>query len=188
MTYKCQYCGKEYKTERGLIKHESSCPFIERYNYLNNSKCFQRWLMFKTASHLKVNSNLEIEKEKFINSHTYKPFEKFSKWCDEMEMFDERAYIDFVVNFNVPVFKWCNDRFYERFLLNYISNELPAIACERSKKYLDSLGLSLNNISPNRLYMALLGGKISKKYLQISNFDATMILDSGQVKLLGNLL
>jgi hypothetical protein len=36
--------------------------------------------------------------------------------------------------------------------------------------------------------MALLGGKISKKYLQISNFDATMILDSGQVKLLGNLL
>lgn len=188
MTYQCKYCGKVYKTEKGLFKHESSCPILDRYTYLNNSKCFQRWLMFKTVSKLKVNKDIEKEKENFIYSPLYKHIEKFSKWCDDMEMFDERAYLEYVINFNVPVYKWCNDRFYERFIINYINNELPSIAIERSKKYLQSLGLTLETISANRLYMLLLSGKISKKYLQFCNFNANMRLDGGQIKILGNLI
>ena len=115
MTFECKYCGKVYKTEKGLLKHELGCLYKDRYDYVNNSKCFQRWLLFKTVQKIKPCKDINKEKMSLIKFPMYNCFERYSKWCDELDMIDEKSYLEFVKKFNVPITKWCDDKIYGRY-------------------------------------------------------------------------
>lgn len=181
--FKCNYCGKSYKTERGFTNHK--CEYKNRYESLINNDYFSIWLAFKTINRLVVNKDIEKEKRAFITSAQYKQFVEFSEWCKNIEMLNVVSYLEYLNKFNIPLKLWCTDKTYRAFLETYITNELNSIAIDRCEKYLSENGLNINTISQNRLYILMLSGKISKKYLNHVGFNYKTYLDCGQIKDLG---
>lgn len=185
MVYKCQYCGKTYKTEKGFSNHK--CEYKDRYESLSTQDYFTLWLAFKTVNKLTVNKDIEKEKMSFIASSQYKQFAQFSQWCKNVGMINVVSYLQYINRFNVPYKFWCSDINYRNFLDSYINSELNSIAIDRSEQFLKNNGLNIDEISSNRLYLLMLSGQISKKYLKHIGFNYSKYLDSGQLKDLGRL-
>lgn len=185
MVYKCQYCGKTYKTEKGFSNHK--CEYKDRYESLSTQDYFALWLAFKTVNKLSVNKDVEREKMAFISSSHYKQFVIFSQWCHSIGMLDAVAYFEYLKKYNIPYKLWCSDGSYRKYLILYINSELQPLAIDRSKKFLQDNNLDINTISSNRLYLLMLSGRISKKYLNSINFNYRMYLDRGQLQDLGEL-
>lgn len=185
MIYKCSYCGKTYKTEKGFSNHK--CEYKDRYESLSTKDYFTLWLTFKTINRLSVNKDIEKEKRAFITSAQYKQFVNFSEWCQNVGMINVVSYFQYLKQFVIPLKFWCNDTTYRNFLDSYINSELTSIAIDRSELYLKNNNLNIESISSNRLYLLLLSGQVSKKYLNHIGFDYVKYLDSGQIKDLGRL-
>lgn len=186
MTFKCHCCGKVLKTESGFKKH--FCEFQKRFLEIENHGWFNKWLKMKTIFKIKVKKNKNDEYYNIIHSPFYNQFVLFLKWSDENELFDYTSYLEYLKKKNYPMKMWSNLNVYKEFVKEYIKNELPALAMERSQKYLNSINETLNSITPNRLYFALLNGSISNKYIKQKNFDITKVLDKGQLNDIKDLL
>lgn len=186
MIYKCQCCNKSYKTEKGFNNH--ICENKRRYDSLINTNHFTYWLIFKTVYKISINKDIEKEKINFISSAQYKAFIKFVNWCNDIQVLDINSYFEYLKKYNIPLKLWCNDGFYKKYLSEYIKNEPLANAIERSLTSLKIYDVSIETISQNRLFLLLLSGQISVKYLNSIGYPYRQILDVGQLKELETLL
>lgn len=186
MTYKCVCCGKEYKTEKGLNNHH--CKYQDRFTLVEQHHWFKKWLIFKTVYKLKVKKDLGQEYIDFLKFTSFNELTKFFQWTEDVNIIDFNTYMTFVKDRNYPLKFWSSDKTYRWFLEDYLKKEPLTLACERSKKYLDSNGLSLDDLTQNRLYFSLLTGVISNKFLVKNCIDVRKLLDLKQINDLGKLL
>lgn len=180
MVYKCQFCNKVYKTERGLNNH--TCEYMLRIQDSNINRILNNWLMYKTIYKISTKKNTKDEVLDMVKSTYYKTFKQFSDWCDSIDIVDTYSYIGYLKKYNVPLKMWVSDRYYKMFLNEYIQTEPLANACERSINELKKCNLTLETISQNRLFLLLLSGKLSIKYLDSVEYPYRKILDDGQKK------
>lgn len=180
MVYKCQFCNKVYKTERGLNNH--TCEYMLRIQDSNINRILNNWLMYKTIYKISTKKNTKDEALDMVKSTYYKTFKQFSDWCDSIDIVDTYSYISYLKKYNVPLKMWVSDRYYKMFLNEYIQTEPLANACERSINELKKCNLTLETISQNRLFLLLLNGKLSIKYLDSVEYPYRKILDDGQKK------
>ena len=180
MVYKCQFCNKVYKTERGLNNH--TCEYMLRIQDGNINRILNNWLMYKTIYKIPPKKNTKDEVLDMVKSTYYKTFKQFSDWCDSIDIVDTYSYISYLKKYNVPLKMWVSDRYYKMFLNEYIQTEPLANACERSINELKKCNLTLETISQNRLFLLLLSGKLSIKYLDSVEYPYRKILDDGQKK------
>ena len=87
-----------------------------------------------------------------------------------------------------PMKMWADEKVYKEYIKEYIHTELPAIANERSERYLKEHNLTIETISPNFLYFSLLNGSINNKYLKYKKINVNDVLDKGQINDLRDLL
>ena len=168
---KCKYCNKEFKSETNFKKH--SCEKMKRFYSLNHIELS----FFKNFQKLKKEET-EIEiMFRYIHSKYYKQIHDLSIWCKDMNVIDPTEYFIFLLRNNIHAKKWANEDTLKTFLYDYLRQELPIIAIQRSKEYLDKNNLNLDNISSPRLYLALKNGFISIKYLKHVGFDYNKVLD-----------
>lgn len=186
MTFKCHCCGKVLKTESGFKKH--FCEYQKRFVEIESHGWFDKWMKMKTIYKIRVKKDKNKEYYDIIHAPYYNQFVTFLTWCDNTHVIDYPAYLEFLKKKNYPMKQWAVDKVYNEFVKDYVKNELPALANERSERYLKDNGVSLNTITPNGLYFGLLSGLISSKYLKYKNFDVTHVLDKGQLKDLKELL
>ncbi len=185
-TFKCHCCNKTFKTQKGFDKHV--CEFQKRFVEIETHLCLKDWLKMKTIFKIKIRKDVNQEDFDIIHASYYNQFTDFLKWCDDRTIIDYPAYLEYLKKKQYPMKMWGNEEIYKEYLKEYIKNELPAIANERSERYLSNNGLSLESISPNFLYFSLLNGSINNKYLKYKNIDVRNILDKGQLNDVKDLL
>lgn len=178
MVYKCQFCNKVYKTERGLNNH--TCEYMLRIQDSNINKILNIWLIYKTIYRIPTKKNTKDEVLEMIKSTYYNIFKQFSDWSISIDMIDIHSYIQYLKKYNVPLKLWSSDKYYKMFLTEYLHDEPLANACERSSNELKKCGITLETISQNRLFLLLLSGKISIKYLDYVQYPYRSVLDDGQ--------
>lgn len=186
MVYKCHCCGKVLKTEIGFKKH--FCEYQKRFVEIESHNWMEKWLKMKTVFRIHVKKDRNKEYYDILHSSFYTQFVTFLQWCDKTQIINYTEYLEFLKRKKYPMKQWYNDNVYNEYIKDYLKNELPSLANERSEKYLKDNNITLDNISPNNLYFGLLSGNISNKYLKYKNVDVTKILDNGQLKDLKDLL
>ena len=179
MTFTCEFCGKTLKTESGFNKHmcEKKKRFVEF-----NEIAFAVWLMMTNIFRIRVPKDDEQKKYAFVKSPYYNQMVSFSNWVLETRVLSLYEYLCFLKNNDVKMDSWTNSRVYHNWLYSFLLSEPEAIAIKRSKDFLDANGLNLENISSNRLYLAIKYGNISNKYLKSINCDVRSKVDESQWK------
>lgn len=176
--YKCKYCGKEYKTQKGLEKHH--CIQMDRYNEVNDVTQY----VFTIVNTYYNLCNLPTDKEErifaIINSKFFTMIKDLEKWAIETIPVNFIEYVKFLKANLVPFNKWTLPHTYHCFLYKYLKEESATLAIMRGEKYLKDNNISLDNISSNRLYLAIKYGQLSKKFLDYMNFNPKKMLDDSQ--------
>ena len=76
----------------------------------------------------------------FLKFTSFNELTKFFQWTEDVNIIDFNTYMSFVKDRNYPLKFWSSDKTYRWFLEDYLKKEPLTLACERSKKYLDSNG------------------------------------------------
>lgn len=173
MVFVCRYCNKKFKTEKGFNNHH--CEKMDRWNNFNWFG-YLAFNMFCKKNFIKVSLVEEEQKLKFINSKYYKEFDKFGLWLLEMNVIDVVSYIQYLISNEIHINQWYKEKTLRCFLYNYLRTEPLSSAIFRSEKYLKDNCIKLEDISSNRLYIALKNGFISIKYLRHNNFNYKNLL------------
>ena len=177
---KCQFCKKEFKTEVGYNNHK--CLKKSRYENFN-LLAYYIWKSWNKLVHLKLSTNEEKNKLRFINAKEYLIFEKFSGYINELQPCDCYNYLEYLVKHNIPPKKWISSIYYHQWVYWYELNENKNIAIVRSKEYLNNNGIEdINTVSENRLFNLLWNGRISPWYIQY--IDIKLFLKLGDDLLL----
>ena len=178
MVFKCHCCGKEFKTEGGFKKH--FCKYQQRFITIEENNWYPLWIQFKRIFKMSMKKDTNKEYYEFTHFKFYNDLTAFFSWIKISSIIDVNEYMDYLKRHRHPIKNWCNDLTYKAFIKEFIVSELPAIAIDRSKKYLKDNNLDITSITQNNLYFGILSGNISNKFLTHIGIDARKILDAGQ--------
>lgn len=169
----CQFCGKEFKTETGFDKHQDKCEKKARYDILliypelfANMNLFCGQLYGKKYYDLGNGQKVFIAKEKH-----FKKVKDFTDYCTKIGVYSQQDFLMYLLTNKISINKWCEEEHLINFLHSWLYYEDKEHAIKRSEKWLADRSLSLDTISPNRLFLALKYGNISIKYINFKNFD-----------------
>lgn len=182
---KCELCKKEFKTERGLLNHK--CQIKDRVTYIQENHLLPLWKIYKEVYYINFKQTDELETLDFATSPMYKKFVDFINWALSIRMLDFKEYIIYMSQTKTPLYKWVSEDLYRWFLVEYLRQESILKASSRSELYLKQCGYTLDTVASNRLYQMMLSGEVSNKYLRYKHVDINNVLDSGQLRLLGQL-
>ena len=171
----CKYCQKEFKSEKNFKKH--TCIKMKRFYSINQLE----FSFFKSLSKCKTDKDIDIM-FKYISSKYYNQLHEFSIWCKDMNVIEPHEYFKYLLQNNIHVNKWKTESMLRNFLYNYLRNEPMALALKRSQDYLNNNNITINDISSQRLYLALKNGFINVKYLKYMNFDYESVLDINEAE------
>lgn len=171
--FKCKYCGKEYKTEKGLAKHH--CVQMDRYNEWSDTMAYVFNIVNNYYQICKKCEDIEEQKIALINCRYYELIKKLEQWALATQPLSFISYVKYLKD-NLINFKlWTNDHTYHCFLYQYLKNEPDAIAISRAENYFKNNDLTIDTISSNRLHLAIKYGSISAKYLKYINYPIEKI-------------
>jgi len=173
MTFQCQFCNKEYKTENGLKKHLEKCEKKSRYEMLMiNHELFANMNLFCGQIYGK---GFYTQNDKTIlfmaNEKHFKKIKEFTDYCIKTEVYSQQDFLMYLLSNKININQWCCEKHLINFLYDWLYYEDENHAIKRSEKWLNDRGLLLQTISPNRLFLALKYGNISIKYVKSKNFD-----------------
>lgn len=177
-TFECKYCGKVYKTQKGLEKHH--CKEMDRYNDLTDVTDYVYTIFHINYVNSKMPSDKEERKMLIIKSKYYDIVKSLEKWAVETNPINFMEYVKYLKNNLVPFKKWTLDHTYHCFLYQYLKEESTAIAIQRAETFLKNNGLTIDTISSNRLFLAIKYGMLSPKYLKYVGVNAAEKLDEKQ--------
>ena len=175
----CEFCGKEFKTEKGFQKH--MCEKKKRYVNFDEIG-YQVWLTICNVYKVRLprNPTSEMLKLRFITDKSYKAICLFAHWTIDVGVLNVFSYISFLKKNMISMKDWSSSNTYKSWLYQYLKDEPETTSIKRSEDYLNQNGVTLDTISSNRLYLAIRYGLITNKYLKSKNFDVKSHLDDVQ--------
>jgi hypothetical protein len=129
VSYKCEFCDKEFRRESTLSLH--NCEQKKRAvmkNDMGVQMGFQAYLHFYDIT--QGSSKLKTYGD-FADSPYYTAFVKFGTHLRRISATAPMVYTDWLIRQNKKLDKWCRDDYYEEFLLQYLKTEKAEEAVER---------------------------------------------------------
>lgn len=171
--YKCVFCGKEYKSEKGLTKHLEKCEKKKRYEMLEiNPELYANMNLLCNRLYSKKFNNPATNQKLFMaNEKNFKKINDFTDYCLKVGVYSQQDFLMYLLANGISINKWCEEKHLINFLYDWLYHEDEKHAIDRSIKYLNDRNLTMETISPYRLYLALRYGNISIKYLKSINYN-----------------
>lgn len=129
MTYKCQYCNREFTKESTLVHH--ACERKRRFQQESEIGVqwgLQAYLIFYNTM---PNSGTKTYKD-FVDSSYYTAFVRFGRHCHSIHCVNLANYTKWLLKNNRRLDQWCSDQFYAQWLVEYLKKESVQDALERS--------------------------------------------------------
>lgn len=130
MTYKCQYCQRQFTKESTLAHH--ACERKRRFQQENEIGVqwgLQAYVIFYTTTQ---NSSKSKTYTDFVNSPYYTAFVRFGRHCHSIHCINLHNYTRWLLRNNRRLDHWCSDQFYTEWLQEYLKKESVQDALERS--------------------------------------------------------
>lgn len=129
-SFKCRYCGKEYRKESTLAAH--LCENKRRWQQEKETGVqfgLRAYLRFfeMTQGSAKFKSY-----EDFVESPYYKAFVKFGRHIVAIRAVNPRVFIDWVIKENKKLDHWTHEQVYLEYLHAYLKKETVQDALERA--------------------------------------------------------
>lgn len=169
-SFKCRYCGKEYRKESTLAAH--LCENKRRWQQekeIGVQFGLQAYLRFfeLTQGSAKLKSYSD-----FVDSPYYSAFVKFGRHMVAIRAVNPRMFIDYVIKENKKLDHWTHERVYLEYLHAYMKKEAVQDALERAllemQEYADDHPELKNGFSDyfrygssNRICYHIANGRIS---------------------------
>lgn len=194
-TYKCKYCGKDFRRESTLTAH--LCEQKRRAQQQHETgvqfgyKAYLRFYEFTQGS-AKLKSYTD-----FANSPYYNAFVKFGRYCVDIRAINFSSFADWLLKNNKKLDYWCKDSLYDEWMHEYLKREQPQAALERALKEMQLYAEShpeLKNgftdyfryANSNRICQHIVSGRISPwvVFNCASGVDFLSRLDETQVSII----
>lgn len=131
MTFKCEFCKREFSKERILINH--LCE--QKRRWLNRDEQyvrlgFQAWLKWYELSGTHRNKKNRGYRD-FMESKYYTAFTKFGRHLATTKLVNPTHFIEFVIKNGIKLDDWCKDSVYEFYVKDVCKREDISTALER---------------------------------------------------------
>ena len=133
MTYKCQYCKKDFIKESSLAVH--SCEPRRRRQEKDEAGVrlgFQAYIKFYELT--QGSAKLKTFDD-FADSPYYKAFVKFGRYCVDIKAINPARFVEFVLKQNKKLDHWAKDSVYTEYLLEYLKVENVNDALSRAVEF-----------------------------------------------------
>lgn len=136
MSFKCEYCGKEYKLERTMAKH--MCPNKKRYLQKDDQHVRLALQFFNDWYRISMGSNSKKDYTAFMKSQYYGAFVRFGLYVLEARVIAPDKYLSWLIKNQKPVDVWCKDSIYNTYLAEQSKKETAERALERFVLHADA--------------------------------------------------
>jgi hypothetical protein len=196
MTYRCQYCQKEFVRESSLAVH--LCEQKKRYQERDEVGVqlgLQAYLRFYELT--QGSARLKTFDD-FAKSPYYKAFVKFGRYCVSIRAVNTPRFIEWVVKQNKKIDTWCKDTIYTEYLASYLRSENVSDALlravEQSIDWAEKTGNPAQDYlrygNENVICHAIIAGRVSPWVLYNSHSGTEFLarLNPGQISLIWSLI
>ena len=137
MSFKCQYCEAEFKSERTIMVHVCE----PKRRWLNKEEKYSRLALFAYNRFYEITQAAGGKTfENFVKSKFYLGFTKFGKHIININAINPEDFVDFVIRNSVKLDKWCSDAVYETYIQELNRKESADRAVERSVLLMEKWG------------------------------------------------
>jgi hypothetical protein len=110
MSYRCEYCKKEFAKETSIAAH--MCEPKRRYTSRDEAGVrlgLQSYIRFyEIAAGSARNKTFDT----FVESAYYRAFVKFGRYCVDIRVINPLRFIDWLLKNNKKIDYWCSDKVY----------------------------------------------------------------------------
>lgn len=132
LSYKCEYCGKEFVKEKTLAVHVCE---QKRRHLSKHEKHVQAGLMtYQKFYEFTQKGKATKTFDDFANSPYYTAFVKFGSFMVNTAPIYPELFIEYVIKSGVKLDHWCRDALYETYLAELIKREPADGAIQRTIK------------------------------------------------------
>lgn len=165
--HKCEYCNSGFSKESTLFAH--SCEQKRRHLQKNEKHVILGYQTFVKFYQISLRQSTVKTYEEFSKSPYYNAFVKFGSYLNNVKPLYVEKYIDHIVTSGIKLDHWCQDKHYEKYVIELIKKESVETALERSVVTMSTwaeLNQSAWNhyftyASTNRIVWDIRDGKIS---------------------------
>lgn len=167
MTYKCQYCLRDFVRESSLSVHV--CEQKKRHLEQNEAGVRLGLHAYLKFFELTQGSAKNKTFKDFASSPYYKAFVKFGRYCVEIKAVNPARFVEYVLKQNKKIDYWCSDRLYTEYLVEHLKVESVQDALARAIEYAIDWAEKtecpahdcLRYGNPNAIIYAITAGRIS---------------------------
>lgn len=165
--YKCTHCGKSFMKERTLYNH--MCERKRRFLQKDEKRVQLGFMAFNRFFVITQNQNTKKSYEEFCQSSYYNAFVKFGSFMNNVKPIYPEKFVDYVIKSGVKLDHWCQERLYEKYLVEMLKIEPVDSAIERTIETMINWGDKNNSpynhyfryATSNRIVHDIKNGKIS---------------------------
>lgn len=192
MTWKCEYCGKEFKRESSIQRH--MCVPKQRWLDKDSQHVRLAIKFFNDWQSMAMGKKHPVKFATFSKSRYYTAFTKFALYVLDTRVIAPERYLRWLVENRVVVDNWSKDSVYSRYLVDHNKKETVERAVERfvlhAEKWSERTGShwteywarAMPHIVVNDIKM----GKISP-WIFLGHVPAKTVLDSMPGEMLGEI-
>lgn len=174
MSFKCEFCGKEFTREISFVKH--LCKWKRRFLDKDERYAQLGFMAWSRWYHWHQNKQ-KNSYEEFMRSQFYLAFIKFGRFMRDNDVIEPKQFVDFLCKAKVPIDSWANDVAYKTFLVELTKKEPPMNALERNVLLFKQWGLRTGNlwndffelVNPAEAVNLITNGRLSPWVLMTAN-------------------
>ena len=133
MKYTCKYCNQSFTKENTLMVH--MC--IPKKRHLEQNETGVRFGLAAYLQFFEMTQGSAKKKtfEDFAKSPYYSAFVKFGWYCVQTRVIAVPHFTAWLLKNNKKLDRWCSDKLYEEFLIQYLRTENVMDALDRALEY-----------------------------------------------------
>lgn len=131
----CKFCNLGFSSEKTLSAH--MCPKKRRMAEKDTTTSRIAFQSFLTFHEMVMHSQRKHTFDEFISSSYYAGFIKLARFIVSLKPISSDAYVSYLFKNGIKINKWCDMDIYFKFVADYLPNENPTTAVERSLGELD---------------------------------------------------
>lgn len=173
--FECRFCGMKYTKVSTLQAH--LCAVKKRYLEKDNIGSKLGFRIFQRLYEVHTTKKDQKTFEEFITSNHYVSLVKFGRYLVELNPINCDEFIDFIIKNAIPIAKWRSEEVYILYLSEFIKNEVPERAVERTILELENWAKEnktdyskfFETALPNEAVWLIRSGRISPWVLYLSS-------------------